>query len=45
MNGPCLEHCYNEYALYYIIIGIIIGLILCNLGSCKKRNRNKFKIY
>jgi len=31
-SGPCLEHCYkktNDHKYLYLLIGIIIGIILC----------------
>jgi hypothetical protein len=45
IQGPCLEYCYHEYALYYIIIGIILGLFWSNLGSCSRNKKNrKFRV-
>ena len=29
--GPCLEHCYYTYTIQYLLIGFIIGLIVCHI--------------
>ena len=27
-GGPCLDHCYNNGRIFYIFIGILIGLLV-----------------
>lgn len=27
--GPCLQHCYHHYGWLYLLLGFVVGVILC----------------
>lgn len=36
-QGPCLPHCYSKNILFYIIVGVILGMLIYHIKiNCKE---------
>jgi uncharacterized membrane-anchored protein YhcB (DUF1043 family) len=42
-SGPCIPYCFTQYRSYYLVIGIIIGVIIMLFYN--KYKDKKIKIY
>ena len=40
-TGPCLEHCYTDSKIEYILIGICIGIAISYILNIKDKDLKK----